>query len=78
MPGIELKAVSYRHLDVYKRQVFCYEMTAGTFFLLMHKSSVLNLFCTQYLASLLSQSRQQLQQQFSQHVAEQQLSLIHI
>ncbi|MBL8414181.1 MAG: CBS domain-containing protein [Propionivibrio sp.] len=52
--------------------VFCYELTAEIFFQLMHKSSVLNLFCTQYLASLLSQSRQQLQQQFSQHVAEQQ------
>lgn len=52
--------------------VFCYELMAEDFFELMQKSSVLNLFCTQYLASLLSQSRQQLQLQFSQHVAEQQ------
>jgi CBS domain-containing protein len=52
--------------------VFCYELTAEVFFELIQKSAVLNLFCTQYLASLLSQSRQQLQLQFSQHVAEQQ------
>jgi len=52
--------------------VFCYELPADDFFLLMEKSSVFNLFCTQYIASLLSQSRQQLQIQFSQRVAEQQ------
>jgi CBS domain-containing protein len=52
--------------------VFCYELSADDFFVLIGKSTVLNLFCTQYLASLLSQSRQQLQMQFSQHVAEQQ------
>jgi CBS domain-containing protein len=52
--------------------VFCYELAADDFFALMQKSSVFNLFCTQYIASLLSQSRQQLQMQFSQRVAEQQ------
>ncbi|MBS1228960.1 MAG: putative domain and cyclic nucleotide-regulated nucleotidyltransferase [Proteobacteria bacterium] len=52
--------------------VFCYEITAESFFALLQKSAVLNLFCTQYLASLLGQSRRQLQMQFSQHVAEQQ------
>lgn len=52
--------------------VFCYELGADDFFALMQKSSVFNLFCTQYIASLLSQSRQQLQMQFSQRVAEQQ------
>ena len=52
--------------------VFCYELAADDFFALMQKSSVFNLFCTQYIASLLSQSRQQLQLQFSQRVAEQQ------
>ena len=52
--------------------VFCYELQADDFFLLIQKSSVFNLFCTQYIASLLSQSRQQLQTQFSQRVAEQQ------
>lgn len=52
--------------------VFCYELEADDFFVLMQKSSVFNLFCTQYIASLLSQSRQQLQTQFAQRVAEQQ------
>ncbi|MBK7356741.1 putative nucleotidyltransferase substrate binding domain-containing protein [Propionivibrio sp.] len=52
--------------------VFCYELQAEDFFALMQMSSVLNIFCTQYLASLLSQSRQQLQIHFSQHIAEQQ------
>ena len=52
--------------------VFCYELTADDFFVLMQKSMAFNLFCTQYIASLLSQSRQQLQSQFSQRVAEQQ------
>jgi len=52
--------------------VFCYELPAAAFFVLMQKSPVFNLFCTQSLSSLLSQSRQQLQLHFSQHVAEQQ------
>ncbi len=52
--------------------VFCYELSADDFFALMQRSAVFNLFCTQYIASLLSQSRQQLQLQFSQRVAEQQ------
>ena len=52
--------------------VFCYELDADIFFELMRRSLVLNLFCTQYLSALLSQSRQQLQIRFSQHVAEQQ------
>lgn len=52
--------------------VFCYELPAEAFFVLIQKSPVFNLFCTQSLSSLLSQSRQQLQLHFSQHVAEQQ------
>ena len=52
--------------------VFCYELGADHFFSLLQQSPVFNRFCTQYLASLLAQSRQQLQSQFSQHVAEQQ------
>lgn len=52
--------------------VFCYELAIADFFSLLQKSVVFNLFCTQYIASLLSQSRQQLQTQFSQRVAEQQ------
>lgn len=59
---------SYTALD----DVFCYELAADHFAALMQKSAVFNRFCTQYLASLLSQSRQQLQSQFAQHVAEQQ------
>ncbi len=52
--------------------VFCYELAIPDFFELMQKSREFNLFCTQYIASLLSQSRQQLQVQFSQRAAEQQ------
>ena len=52
--------------------VFCYELPADDFFTLLQTSTAFNLFCTQYIASLLSQSRQQLQSQFSQRVAEQQ------
>ena len=52
--------------------VFCYELAADDFFSLLQKSTIFNLFCTQYIASLLSQSRQQLQTQFSQRVSEQQ------
>lgn len=52
--------------------VFCYELPADDFFSLLQTSTAFNLFCTQYIASLLSQSRQQLQSQFSQRVAEQQ------
>ncbi|MBI4742615.1 MAG: CBS domain-containing protein [Betaproteobacteria bacterium] len=52
--------------------VFCYELPAGDFFELMQRSAVFNLHCTQYIASLLNQSRQQLQVQFAQRAAEQQ------
>lgn len=52
--------------------VFCYELAAEDFFALLQMSPVFNLFCTQHIASLLSQSRQQLQLQFAQRVAEQQ------
>jgi CBS domain-containing protein len=52
--------------------VSCYELPAAAFIALTGQSAVLNLFCTQNLASLLSQSRQQLQLQFAQQVAEQQ------
>jgi len=52
--------------------VFCYELPAQDFFEVMQKSTVFNLYCTQYIASLLNQSRQQLQVQFAQRAAEQQ------
>ena len=52
--------------------VFCFELAAEDFFVLMQKSPAFNLFCTQYIASLLNQSHRQLQIRFSQRVAEQQ------
>lgn len=52
--------------------VFCYAMEADDFLALLSRSAAFNLFCTQFIASLLSQARQQLQLQFSQRIAEQQ------
>lgn len=52
--------------------VFCFELQSCDFFVLMQRSPVFNQFCTQFIATLLSQSQQQLQMQFSQRVAEQQ------
>jgi CBS domain-containing protein len=52
--------------------VFAYLLPAEDFTILMQRSQVFNLFCTQYLASLFSQSRQQLQMQLVQRTAEQQ------
>ena len=51
---------------------FCYQITTDEFLHLMQISPVLHLFCTQYIASLLNQSRQQLQTTFAQRAAEQQ------
>ncbi|MCK9261857.1 MAG: cyclic nucleotide-binding domain-containing protein, partial [Azoarcus sp.] len=51
---------------------FCFQITADDFMQLMQMSPVFHLFCTQYIASLLNQSRQQLQTTFSQRAAEQQ------
>ncbi len=51
---------------------FCYRLPAEDFLTLMTSSPEFNLFCTQYIASLLNQSRQQLQIQFSQRASEQQ------
>lgn len=51
---------------------FCFQITADEFLHLMQISPVFHLFCTQYIASLLNQSRQQLQTTFSQRAAEQQ------
>jgi CBS domain-containing protein len=41
------------------------------FFTLTQKSTVFNLFCTQYIAGLLKQSQQQLQLQLAQRAGEQ-------
>ncbi len=51
---------------------FCFQISAEEFLQLMQMSPVFHLFCTQYIASLLNQSRQQLQSTFSQRAAEQQ------
>lgn len=51
---------------------FCFQITADEFLHLMQISPAFHLFCTQYIASLLNQSRQQLQTTFSQRAAEQQ------
>jgi len=51
---------------------FCFRITDEEFLQLMQMSPVFHLFCTQYIASLLNQSRQQLQTTFSQRAAEQQ------
>ncbi len=51
---------------------FCYQLPIQDLLKLMALSPEFNLFCTQYIASLLQQSRQQLQQQFAQHASEQQ------
>ncbi len=51
---------------------FCYQLPAEDFMVLMTTSPEFSLFCTQYIASLLNQSRQQLQQQFAQRASDQQ------
>ena len=52
--------------------VFCYLLAVEDFHALTQRSQMFNLHCTQYLASLFSQSRQQLQLQLVQRTAEQQ------
>jgi len=51
---------------------FVFQLPADDFLQLMQMSPAFHLFCTQYIASLLNQSRQQLQTTFSQRAAEQQ------
>jgi len=51
---------------------FCYKLPAEDFLTLMASSPEFNLFCTQYIASLLDQSRRQLHLQFAQRASEQQ------
>ena len=51
---------------------FCYQLESEAFTRLMEMSPVFHLFCTRYIASLLNQSREQLQSQFAQRAAEQQ------
>ncbi len=58
----------YQALD----DTFCYQLPAEDFLALMSSSPEFNLFCTRYIASLLSQSRRELQLQFAQKASEQQ------
>ena len=51
---------------------FVFQLPAEDFLKLMQMSPVFHVFCTRYIASLLNQSRQQLQATFSQRAAEQQ------
>ncbi|NMG30410.1 DUF294 nucleotidyltransferase-like domain-containing protein [Aromatoleum evansii] len=51
---------------------FVFQLPAEDFLKLMQMSPVFHVFCTQYIASLLNQSRQQLQSTFAQRAAEQQ------
>ena len=51
---------------------FCYQLSAEDFAQLTQMSQQFNLFCTQYIATLLNQSRRQLQVQFAQRAADQQ------
>jgi CBS domain-containing protein len=51
---------------------FCFQLPAEHFLTLMQMSPVFHLHCTQYIASLLNQSRQQLQTTFAQRASEQQ------
>ncbi|HRE18103.1 MAG TPA: DUF294 nucleotidyltransferase-like domain-containing protein [Rhodocyclaceae bacterium] len=53
-------------------ETFCYRLPAAEFLALQAMSPEFNHFCTQYIASLLLQSRQQLQVQFAQRASEQQ------
>lgn len=51
---------------------FCFQISADEFHELVRMSPVFHRFCTQYIATLLNQSRQQLQASFAQRAAEQQ------
>jgi len=51
---------------------YCFQLPAADFLHLQEISPSFQLFCTRYIASLLNQSREQLQIQFSQRAAEQQ------
>ena len=51
---------------------YLYELPAEDFLALMQMSPEFHLFCTRFIASLLGQSRQQLQSTFTQRAAEQQ------
>lgn len=70
--GALISGRSTGYLYAAMEDVFCYLLPVDDFRVLMERSQVFNLFCTQYLASLFSQSRQQLQLQLVQRTADQQ------
>jgi len=51
---------------------YCFQLPASDFLRLQEMSPIFQIFCTRYIASLMSQSRDQLQAQFSQRATEQQ------
>ena len=51
---------------------YCFQLPAADFLRLQELSPSFQIFCTRYIASLMSQSREQLQAHFSQRAAEQQ------
>jgi CBS domain-containing protein len=55
-----------------KQDVFCYELAAADFHALIHLSPPFQDFCTRRIASLLEQSKQIIQAQYSQSSSEQQ------
>ncbi len=58
------------HLAV--EDTYCFQLPAADFLRLQELSPSFQIFCTRYIASLMSQSREQLQVQFAQRAAEQQ------
>ena len=51
---------------------YCFQLPAADFLRLQELSPSFQIFCTRYIASLMSQSREQLQVQFAQRATEQQ------
>ena len=51
---------------------YCFQLPAADFLRLQELSPSFQIFCTRYIASLMSQSREQLQVQFAQRAAEHQ------
>ncbi|MDD5298706.1 MAG: DUF294 nucleotidyltransferase-like domain-containing protein [Rhodocyclaceae bacterium] len=51
--------------------VFCLQLPAADFQALLKSSAIFHRFCTRYIASLLMQSRRQIQVQFAQRASEQ-------
>jgi CBS domain-containing protein len=69
--GVDGAAPDFERLRGALRMSSATNCRPSDFFALTQKSTVFNLFCTQYIAGLLKQSQQQLQLQFAQRAAEQ-------